>query len=338
MGAAHLIDPPLPEERLYSSCLFCAHRFPQNSMFGRLPPGLQLAYDPVRARLWSICGRCRRWNLIPADERFDAIDLLERTVSGRALLLARSDNIELYGHDELQIVRIGGARLVERVSWRYGSHAEQLTGAAPSHRGSDFIATTAVGAVERLNTMPGFRYLARRLDADRALDLVRWSRFGSVVWDGRVPCPDCRSVLHALHFDVSWWLYPRIQNGRLVVGVPCTRCDPWTPSKVFDLHGDDAHLVLRRVLAYQQVGGSRDRTARAAADIVQQAGSADRLLQQMSTGRSSLWRLGTERRIALAIALDHIAEKRLIQVRLEGIESEWRVEEELARIIDDELS
>jgi hypothetical protein len=338
MGAAHVIDPLPAEERLYSCCLFCGRRFPDSTMFGRLPPGLQLAYDPARSRLWSICGRCRRWNLVPVEERFDAIELLEHTVSGRAELLARSDNITLYALDELHIVRIGAARLSERASWRYGGYSARAAAAAVSSRRSEFIAVTAVGAVERLGALPGLGRLPRHIDAGRALDLVRWSRFGSIAWGGSARCSHCNSVLHALHFDVSWWLYPRITRDRLVVGVPCTRCDPWTPSKVFDLAGEDAQLVLRRVLAYQHVGAGRDRLVQDAAALVQQAGSADRLLMELSTGRSSLWSLGTERGIALAIALDHLAEKRLLQVRLEGIESAWRLEEELARIIDDELT
>lgn len=54
--------------------------------------------------------------------------------------------------------------------------------------------------------------------------------------------------------------------------------------------------------------------------------------------RTSLWRMGTERTFALAIALDHLAEKRLLDQQLSGYESRWRLEEVLARIIDDELS
>lgn len=336
MAAEQPVEPA--EEQLYSTCLFCNHDFPPSPLFGRVPPGLQLAYDPTRDRLWSICGRCRRWNLLPIEERFDAIDLLERTVSGRAVLIAHSDNIALYAHEELQIVRIGRARLPERATWRYGSYSLHAAGVAASARRSEFIAASAVEAVERLTAVPGFHHLSRHIDAGRALDMVRWSRFGSIAWNGRATCSSCNSVLHALHFDVSWWLYPRIANERLVVGVPCTRCDPWTPSKVFDLTGTEAHLVLRRVLAYQHLGTERDRTVSNAAAMVQRAGSAHMLLHEVSTGSSSLWRLGPERRIALEIALDHLAEKHQLDVRLEGLASEWLVEEELARIIDDELS
>ena len=81
----------------------------------------------------------------------------------------------------------------------------------------------------------------------------------SVAWTGRTPCPFCNSVLHTLHFDVSWWLRPRMDDGRLIIGVPCTRCDPWTPRNVFDVTGASAQQLLRRALAYQHVTGASER-------------------------------------------------------------------------------
>lgn len=337
MGAAcPTLDLPEPEGRLYAHCLFCGEQFPPNPMFGPLPPGLQLAYDPERGRLWSICGRCRRWNLLPVEERYDAIDLLEHTVSGRAEEISRTDNVALYRHDELQILRIGGARFIERTTWRYGRYGARLA-ATSGDAGSERI-VTVLGAANRLHAVRGLGRITRNLDVDRALDLVRWSRFGSIAWDGRAPCRHCGSVLQELHYDISWWLYPRIAGDRLVIGVPCTRCDPWTPEKVFDVTGEDGYVALRRVLAYQLIGARKDGAIREASLMLQRAGSADRLLQEMSTGRISLWRMGTERTFALAIALDHLAEKRLLDQQLRGYESEWRLEEDLARIIDDELS
>lgn len=333
-NALRLLDAPV--DRLYPRCLFCGSEFPRSALFDRVPPGNRLAYDPARGRIWSICGRCRRWNLIPLEERLDALDTLERVVTDRAMLRAATDNVALYDVDDLAILRIGRAPVVERAAWRYGR--ELLARGLSYGRRRTRLAAFTAGAVAFAGETIGAWKLDRDWGPSGTADILRWQRFGSVAWRGRTACPFCASVLHTLHFDSSWWLYPRIDDGRLIVGVPCTRCDPWTPEKVFDLTGEDAHLVLRRVLAYQQVGIPRDREVHEAASIVQRAGSADRLLQELSTGRSSLWRLGRERRIALQIALDHVAEKRMLELRLEGIEAEWRVEEDLARIVDEELS
>jgi hypothetical protein len=52
----------------------------------------------------------------------------------------------------------------------------------------------------------------------------------------------------------------------------------------------------------------------------------------------SLWRMGTLRSLALDMVLNHLAERRQLELWLKGVEAAWRAEEELARIMDDELS
>jgi hypothetical protein len=337
MAAARWFLPiESPDERLYSRCLFCGCGFPHSALFSRVPPGDRLAYDPARGRVWSICARCSRWNLIPAEERFDAIDELERAVHDRAILLAATANISLYQDDDLTIIRIGSAQLVERTAWRYGR--ELLARNTGYWRARTRLAAATADAVARLGERLGMLRLDRHWGPTGAADILRWQRFGSVAWSGRAGCAACGSVLHTLHFDSAWWLHPRIDDGRLVVGVPCTRCDPWTPRNVFDLGGESAHTVLRRALAYQHIAGAGEGDLAAAIALLQRAGSAERLIAHLSTGRTSLWRLGRVHTLALEIAANQLAERRALEVRLHGIEAEWRMEESLAEIVDDELS
>lgn len=336
MRAIFPVDPVSDPGRLFSRCLFCGGGFGRSALFGRVPPGRQLACDPRRGRLWSICQRCRRWNLIPADERLDAVDVLERAVRDTAELLAASDNIGLYAYEDLLIVRVGRAAPVERAAWRYGR--ELYRRAAVYRSRSTRLLAAAADGVARIGEVAGLWQLDRHWGPSRAADVLRWSRFGSVAWDGRTRCPSCSSILHTLHFDMSWWLYPRIEGGRLVVGVPCTRCDPWTPRNVFNVAGDEAHTLMRRVLAYQHVAGGADGDIRDALGLIDAAGSPDRLLHQLSTGTASLWRLGRTRTLALEMTLTTLAERRQLDGRLQGLAAEWRTEEELAGIVDDELS
>lgn len=335
MAAIPLPDPALPQ-RLYQRCLFCRGEFPPNALFGQVPPGERLAYDPARGRIWAICRRCRRWNLTPLEERYDAIDTLERTVTGRATLLGATPNVRLYGWEELTLVRIGPAPLAERSAWRYGRELIARATAFRSRRTR--VATAAADAIARVGESFGMLQLDRHWGPTGAADILRWSRFGNVAWDGRSACRHCSSVLHTLHFDVTWWLHPRVVDDALVVGVPCTRCDPWSPHNVFDVAGDDAHLLLQRVLAYQHVAGATDRDVGAAARLIQEAGTPERLIAQLSTGRASLWRIGPLRTLAMEMALNHLAERRTLLRELHGIEAEWRAEEEIARIVDDDLS
>jgi hypothetical protein len=325
-----------PDDRLFARCLFCGSTFPRSALFNHVPPGDRLAYDPERGRVWSICGSCTRWNLIPAEERFDAIDALERAVRDRALYLAATAHISLHQVEDLSIIRVGQASLVERTAWRYGR--ELLARNANYWRPRTRYVAAAAGAVAILAERLGGFSLDRDWGPSGAADILRWQRFGSVAWNGRARCDSCGSILHTLHFDSSWWLYPRIQDGRLVVGVPCTRCDPWTPDNVFDLDGEAADAVLRRSLAYQHIAGATERDLVAAVTLLERAGSAERLITELSTGRTSLYRLGRVHTISLDIAANELAERRALQLRLHGLESEWRLEEAMADIVDDELS
>ncbi|HEX6308040.1 MAG TPA: hypothetical protein VFZ69_07625, partial [Longimicrobiales bacterium] len=244
--------------------------------------------------------------------------------------------IALYAVDDITIVRIGPAPLVERVAWRYGR--ELIERDAALRRRSTRLAGLATGAIARAGESLGAWRLDRYWGPSDTADILRWQRFGSVAWTGRVVCPYCGSVLHTLCFDSSWWLRPRMVDGRLVVGVPCTRCDPWTPRNVFDVTGEDAQVVLRRALAYQHIAGAGERAVGHAASLIECAGSADALLHELSTGRSSLWGLGSIRTIALEIAVNHLAERQQMERRLNAWEAVWRIEEPIARIIDEDLS
>lgn len=325
-----------PDDRLFTRCMFCSTRFEHSVLFSRVPPGVSFAYDPETGRIWSICSRCRRWNLIPLEERFAAIEALEREVRDRGRRIAGTANVSLYHTRDLELVRVGVALPVERAVWRYGRH--MTSRAAVNQRTHRRIALMTAGAVARAGQTLG----AWKLDSDWGpagiIDVLRWQRFGSVAWHGRTRCDHCGSVLHTLHFDSSWWLYPRMDGAQLVVGVPCTRCDPWTPEHVFDVTGDDAPLLLRRALAYQHASGADEREVARATALIASAGSPEALLQRLSSGRSSLWRMGPLQTLALEMAANHLSELHLVEQWLLGLEAEWRVEDELARIVDAELS
>jgi hypothetical protein len=124
----------------------------------------------------------------------------------------------------------------------------------------------------------------------------------------------------------------------VTVGVPCDRCDPWTPEKIYEIRGDDAAHVLRRVLAYQQIDGASDLTLREAGTAIRQAGSATELLRNLSDTRGSLWRLGPTRRLALEIAINDSVERQSLQGELRYLERVWQEQEEIAAIADEELT
>jgi hypothetical protein len=177
-------------------------------------------------------------------------------------------------------------------------------------------------------------------DDEPAVDILRWRRFGWAAWHGSLDCPNCNSSLKALRYDLSWWVFPRIDpdTGQTVVEVPCPRCDPWTPEKIYEIAGPEAETVLRKVLAYQHITGATENTIKDASRLIESVGSPEAFETAVTKERRSLWGMGKMQSIALEIALTDSVERRMMGVELEAIEFIWKREEELARIIDEQLT
>jgi hypothetical protein len=304
-----------------------------------MPRGRRIAFDPVEGRLWAVCEGCHRWNLAPIEEREAALYELERLSRDHARLLAQTANITLLQAGPITLVRVGRAGLVEQAWWRYGKELKKRKASFDSRRSK--VTAYTFGAMQYVGEMLGLA------DSDVAIDwedtpvadVLRWRRFGWAAWHGRETCPYCNSTLRALRYDLGWWVYPlRGPDGRLGVGVPCQRCDPWTPEKVYELHGDGAENVLRRLLAYQNIGGASERKITEAAVAIEEAGSAGEFALRATDTRRSLWRMGATGTIGLEIALNESVERRMLDLEVRALEFLWKQEEELASIIDRELT
>jgi hypothetical protein len=304
-----------------------------------MPPGRRVAYDPVLGRLWAVCEACHRWNLCPIEERDAALYALERMARDRGHLVAHTANVSLLDAAPFTLIRIGQAGLTEQAWWRYGRELLRRRASYQSVRSkvtaATFGAMAYLGDVLCLNDGD---YSIDWTDTPVA-DILRWRRFGWAAWHGRETCPFCNSTLRALRYELSWWVYPLLgPDGRLGVGVPCQRCDPWTPEKVYELRGDAAENVLRRLLAYQNIGGASEKRIGDAASAIAHAGSVGGFTALISDKRETLWRMGPTQTVALEIALNETVERRLLSLEVRALEFLWRKEEELARIIDEELT
>ncbi len=324
---------------MLTRCIFCHRPFPHNGSLSHLRTGRGFAHDPDRGRLWIVCGNCRRWNLCPTEERGEALEELTRLSRDRGRLLANTDNISLLDVEGLAVVRVGAAGLEERSWWRYGR--EFLRRRASYKSPKSLLTAYAYGAMAYLSESVGLNdhHMSIRWDDTLTSYVLRWRRFGWAAWFGRVPCPNCRSVVRALRFDSSWWLYPKIgEGGEVSLGVPCPRCDPWTPAKVCNLDGPEAVNVLRRVLAYQHIAGASRGTVLSAVKEIESAGSSEEFSKSVASGETPLRQLPIARSIALEIALNEAVERQMMAQELRALEFMWKREEELARIIDEELS
>ena len=261
-------------------------------------------------------------------------------VRDKSRLVAETDNIVLLSAGELFLIRVGKAGLAEQAWWRYGRELNARRTRFQSSRSQ--ITAYTLGAMAYLSDMVGLgdEDLNIGWDDAPAVDILRWRRFGWAAWHGSIDCPYCNSSLKALRYDLSWWVYPNIdpESGNTTVEVPCPRCDPWTPEKVYTIGGPEAHNVLRRVLAYQHIAGAGEATIKDAAHIIESEGSPEAFEMRVNRERKSLWGMGKTKSIALEIALNDSVERRMMELELKALEFMWKREEELARIIDEELT
>lgn len=324
---------------MFTRCLFCHAALAENHQLAHMPRGRRIAFDPALGRLWAVCDSCHRWNLAPIEDRDAALYELERMVRDHARPLGRTANITLLAAGPLTLIRVGDAGLVEQAWWRYGKELRRRKASYDSRRAR--VTAYTFGAMQYVGEVIGLADTDFAIDWEDTpvADVLRWRRFGWAAWHGRETCPHCKSTLRALRYDLGWWVYPlRAADGRLGVGVPCQRCDPWTPEKVYELHGDVAENVLRRLLAYQNIGGASERRITDAARAIEHAGSAGEFALSVTDRRESLWKMGPTGTIGLEIALNESVERRMLDLEIRAIEFIWRREEEIARIIDQELT
>src|SRR5690606_37297137 len=78
------------------------------------------AFDSAKGRLWVVCRKCERWNLVPLESRWAAIEEAERLFrSTRAR--GSTEQIRLARVKEgTELVRIGQPLRPEFAAWRYG--------------------------------------------------------------------------------------------------------------------------------------------------------------------------------------------------------------------------
>lgn len=362
--------PPSPcsvdrhPETVFTRCLVCHAPFRGRGGSGTGMPGIggpgadalehlpgadRIAYDPERGRLWAVCRECRRWSLAPIEERWEALDALEKIVTDEARLLSRTDNIallraEAYRSTEgraLEIVRIGRADRTEEAWWRYGRELRRrrrtyrkitLAGSATA------AAVIAGGYATGGMALIGAWFLWGSAP-EKFTDAARWLRFGSSAWQGESRCAQCGHRFSDLRFRDRGGIHllPDVERGTPVLSYRCPRCGEHREGGLH-LEGEEAERTLRRVLAYHHFEGAGERRVRAASRLIEEAGSPRDLTRIVVRDGRRLGDLQRTGGIALEIAASEASEQRLLELELAELEAIWRREEELASIVDGELT
>ncbi len=330
------------EKPLYTHCLVCNTPFPANEELEYFSTSTRVAYDAARGRLWAVCRSCKRWSLAPIEERWEALEELEKVVTDRAKLLSKTDNVALLRAGELDVVRVGRANLTEEAWWRYG---RELTSRAARHQKLTFIGTAAAGAAIAGGwASGGFGWLGAWLLWENApqqlTHAARWLRFGGSAWRGKRRCTRCGQIFRNIAYRDRTQLILSPGSGpgdALSVTQRCPVCGDLGEGGLH-LEGKEGEYVSRRVLAYHHHTGASEQRVRSATRLIEEAGSPEDLTRIVIKEGRRLGDLQRTGAIALEIAANDTLEQHLLELELDEIEARWKEEEELASIIDGELT
>ncbi|MFC1575860.1 hypothetical protein ACFL5A_04385 [Gemmatimonadota bacterium] len=326
---------------MFKRCLVCTTPFPANESLEYFPTALRVAFDPGKGRLWAICKECKRWSLAPIEERWEALEELEKLTRDRARLLSQTENVALLRAGRLEIVRVGRANMAEQAWWRYGTEL-----AKRRKRFKTLSTAGAVGAGAAIwggMATGGMSFIAAWILWDnlpgKIPDAARWFRFGSDVWRGKTRCPRCGRVIRKVPYRRrdQLVLQHTDPSAPTTLSYRCPNCRDFREGGLH-LQGREAEHTLRRVLAYHHFDGASERIVTSATRLIQEAGSPDDLSRILLGDGKRLGDLGRTGGIALEIAANERSEQRLLELELADLEAHWRTEEELAAIIDGELT
>jgi len=325
---------------MFTHCTFCHRPFEENESLEHLRAGREIAYDPAQGRLWHVCRSCRRWTLAPIEERWEALEELERLVSDRSRLLAETDNVALLKSADLKIVRVGRTNLREEAWWRFGREFKRRRGIHQAWRAAGIGGAAALSLTGTAGAMGGGLglYWVWRL-ARRAPELGRRLKFGRTAWRGRATCVACGTTIRRIPFTDA----PRLSVSLDDEGTPtvrhrCLVCRTSPRASGFYLRGPEGEHVLRRALAHTNYAGATEAELGYATNAIESAGSTTLLVRRVANQRAGIGKLPTPDSLALEIALNEETERRMLEMELAELEARWKVEEELAAIVDGELT
>lgn len=316
---------------MYRHCIFCSAALGENQTLERFPVGAQVAFDSEKGRLWCICVRCRRWNLAPIDERWEAVEDAERSFRG-ASLRAHHENIGIARLPAgMLLVRVGLALPGELAAWRYGTELQRRRRQHGIRQTVNVITAIALGVWLPSTFTQGRRVVLA--SNGRPLRLAQLA--GAEFMRG----PD------GIRFDLQ-------TRERWFGSVP----------KV-SLGAGEAEAVLRRVLTAVNHRGADSNLLEVAMSKLAQAGTADRYLHRLGGSDAEpaegwslkLWRwrdswclakagetaaykysaaLEEPLTLAMEMALQEGLEREALAGHLAQLRHAWREAEEIAAIAD----
>jgi hypothetical protein len=305
-------------------CFYCASDLGPTTVTGR-SARQRLAYDPWLGRLWRVCPACRRWSAALLDERWEMLEACERAAHRGATILLEGEHLCLLQTPAGQLIRVGAPPRVELARWRYSN----LLDAFARRRGW-------LGRLLNLPLRPVGGNIGLDYHGGVATVPLPWTTSPFIEEGGiltvlfsAVPlarrCPACRHPLAIAPYDFANVRLTR-DGGRVVAAAQCAAC------------ADEVAVSIRAARRALRLGlAVVNRTQRDPGNVqhavlpVDRAGGPPEFIEKLARADTTLGMMSPRRRLALWICLDECAE-------IDVLEAEWRRAEELAAIIDGELT
>jgi hypothetical protein len=337
---------------VYTRCIFCSATLGRNETLEEFPVGRMLAFDAAKGRLWAVCSRCGRWNLAPIEERWEAVESLEKRFRDTRLKV-QSESIGLSkAPDGTRLVRVGQALPGELAAWRYGDRFGRRKRAYLAAAGAGVLVTAGyVSAFLGVSALapvaiPGF--VAWTVWANLLVPSRRVAALGAA------ESPTGGSlVLRGAHLRGARVEQPVSGDERFSLTLRVPRSLPllvmgWDRSaREVRLPEAQAIRVLRRGMVHVNEQGASAEQVRSAVDVLGRQGVDEylrrfprlrrELLPRKPHGILNSWLDGApapEVTLALEMALHEEDERRALQGELAELDAAWRDAEEIAAIAD----
>lgn len=347
---------------MYSTCLHCNKSLGNNLVLETLPVGRRVAFDAAVGRLWVVCHKCGKWNLVPFDTRLETIDACERLFRDTPTRYS-TDSIGLARHASgLEMVRIGESQRPEFAAWRYGESYRRRRRKNLIWVGAGAAGLlTAVGGVAGITVATGVGAIGAQVafhlmgPVGRLLSNRRLGFLSTTPDRGRPTRLGPEQFARAM---ITW------ERDEPVFEVPLVSLLNAGSASYLRWSGADLRSSGRRVLSGLNALNGSGRDLKAASDLLgEHHGDLSRWMRDVTerdakVGRpNASWRfpgtadaercralsrpylrpafLPAHERLALEMWMNEDIERIWLEGELRLLEREWREAERLARIADD---
>jgi hypothetical protein len=324
---------------MYSECVFCHQRFASNAAIESLPVGRRIAFDAAKGRLWVVCRTCERWNLVPLESRWEAIEEAERLFRDTRLRVSTQEIGLARIKEGTELVRIGHPLRPEFAAWRYGDQFGRrrrrtiLVGSGAAAVVGSVVTAGLVTGVISFSVIGMFGNMMNLWTHHRTLARIPTNEGGLL----KLKHKQLRATRIGRYYDGTW--YVRVER-------------PGKHEQPLEYTERDAERVAGLLLPRLNASGANPQHVMDAVAEIERTGGSDAfmthliekpplpswLVKSHAPERGiELGQLPRTHRLALEMALHEERERLMLTGELKGLESAWRAAEEIAAIADDLL-